>query len=67
MSFFEIFAPGLRHMREQKEFDKVRVLESEDGQKGLDRRHGIDLAKGTAVIRPRKRAAAAEPDSVDEE
>lgn len=65
---FEIFDPGLRFRREQKDFDKVRRLETVDDCP-VDLRLGVDLDHGVARIslppRPPSTQAAeadAEPD-----
>ncbi|MCW2805286.1 MAG: hypothetical protein JWN06_3503 [Propionibacteriaceae bacterium] len=53
MSFFEIFNPGLRHLREEKERQKMLVSKpTHGGGPPL----GIDLDGGTAkiTIRPKQ-------------
>jgi len=45
--FFEIFNPGMRHTREQKDFDKVAVVPTRKGGRGPLR---IDLDAGTVVL-----------------
>lgn len=49
--FFELFNPGLRHAREQKDFDKVSVIPTKHGGRGPLQ---IDLDKGTVVLPARK-------------
>jgi hypothetical protein len=47
MSFFEIFEPGLKYVREEKERQKILVAKpSHGGEAPL----GIDLDAGTAKI-----------------
>lgn len=45
--FFEIFNPGQRHWREQRDFDKVAVVPTRKGGKGPLQ---IDLDDGTVVV-----------------
>ena len=45
MSFFEIFQPGLRHLREERERQQSLVVEPKSGAKGP---LGIDLDSGRA-------------------
>lgn len=47
MSFFEIFQPGLRHLREERDRLKLRVVKPAAGGGAP---LGIDLDGGTAVI-----------------
>jgi hypothetical protein len=47
MSFFEIFNPGLRHLREEKERQKMLVSKPTHGGGAP---LGIDLDSGTAKI-----------------
>ena len=49
--FFEIFNPGMRHAREQRDLDKVFVLEQRKGGAGPQ---PLDLDSGvvTVVLRP---------------
>lgn len=49
--FFEIFNPGQRHTREQKDFDKIAVVPSRKGARGPMQ---IDLDAGTVVLPARK-------------
>jgi hypothetical protein len=53
MSFFEIFNPGLRHLREEKERQKMLVSKPTHGGGAP---LGIDLDGGTAkiTIRPKQ-------------
>jgi hypothetical protein len=57
MSFFEIFNPGLRHLREEKERQKMLVSKPTHGGGAP---LGIDLDGGTAkiTIRPKQPPAA---------
>lgn len=45
MSFFELFQPGLRHLREERERQQTQVSEPKHGAKGP---LGIDLERGRA-------------------
>ncbi|HSU37309.1 MAG TPA: DUF6191 domain-containing protein [Propionibacteriaceae bacterium] len=47
MSFFEIFNPGERYLREEKDRQKMLVVQPEHGGGAP---LGIDLDAGTAVI-----------------
>ena len=47
MSFFEIFDPGARYLREEKDRQKMLVVQPEHGGGAP---LGIDLDAGTAVI-----------------
>lgn len=46
--FFEIFEPGLRHMREQKDLEKILIVEAEKGGSGPE---PLDLDSGSVVLR----------------
>lgn len=46
--FFEIFQPGLRHLREQRDLDKVFVVHDDQGGTGPQ---PLDLESGHVVIR----------------
>jgi len=48
MSFFEIFDPGMRYLREEKDRQKMLVVRPKHG--GGAPPLGIDLDAGTAVI-----------------
>ena len=66
MSFFELFQPGLKHLREEKERQKMLVSKPTHGGGAP---LGIDLEAGTAkiTIRPKTDAAATgvgEPDDL---
>lgn len=61
MSFGEIFNPGLRHLREEKERQKMQVSKPTPGGGAP---FGIDLEAGVAKITLRR--PAAEQDPVDE-
>lgn len=47
MTFIEIFEPGMRHWREQKELEKVLVVDSKKGGRG---RLPDDLDSGSITI-----------------
>lgn len=47
MSIFEVFAPGDRHWREQKERQQVLVHDATQGQAGPD---PLDLESGHVTI-----------------
>ncbi len=57
--FFELFQPGLRHLREQRDLDKVLVVESKRGDDGPA---PLDLDSGHVVLRLPKRPPA-EPET----
>ena len=58
--FFEIFEPGLRHLREQRDLDKILVVENDQGGTGPQ---PLDLDSGRVVLRPPKaRGAAPHPE-----
>jgi hypothetical protein len=62
MSFLEIFQPGLRHLREERERQKLMVARPPAaGRAPL----GIDLDAGTAVIPVRSRPDPIESDPID--
>ena len=62
MSFGEIFSPGLRHLREEKERQKMLVSKpTHGGGSPL----GIDLEAGLAKITVRRPAPKAEPEHED--
>jgi|CXWJ01.1.fsa_nt_gi hypothetical protein len=46
--FFEIFEPGLRHLREQKDLEKILIVEAEKGGSGPE---PLDLDSGSVVLR----------------
>jgi len=48
--FFEIFNPGLRHTREQKDLEKILVMEADKGGSGP---RALDLDSGAVVLRLR--------------
>lgn len=48
MSFFEIFDPGMKYLREEKDRQKLLVVRPKHG--GGAPPLGIDLEAGTAVI-----------------
>ena len=52
--FFEIFAPGLRHLREQRDLEKVLVVDDAKGGSGP---RPLDLDSGSVVLRMPGRAA----------
>jgi len=58
MSFGEIFNPGLRHLREEKERQKMLVSKPTHGGGSP---FGIDLEAGIAKITVRRPAPEAEP------
>ena len=47
MTFIEIFDPGMRHMRHQKELEKVLVVDQKKGGRG---RRPDDLDSGSITI-----------------
>ena len=60
MSFFEIFQPGLQHLREERDRRKMLVVRPTHGGGGP---LGIDLDAGTArIVVPRSEP---EPEMVD--
>jgi hypothetical protein len=63
MSFFEIFQPGLQHLREERDRRKMLVVRPTHGGGG---RLGIDLEAGTAKITVPRPEAQAEPEATDE-
>jgi hypothetical protein len=64
MSFGEIFNPGLRHLREEKERQKMLVSKpTHGGGSPL----GIDLEAGIAKITVRRPAPEAEPEPEHED
>ncbi len=61
--FLQIFQPGLRHQQEQRDLEKIYVVDEEAGGPG-SRTH--DLESGEVTIKIPRRPAA-EADSSDEE
>lgn len=59
MSFLEIFQPGLRHLREERDRQKMTVSKPTPGGGAP---LGIDLEAGVARIRITRPAPAAEPE-----
>lgn len=57
--FFEIFEPGLRHQREQKDLEKILVVEADKGGSGPQ---PLDLDSGSVVLRVPPRQPQGEPD-----
>ena len=49
VSFFELFQPGLRYLREEKEKDRQKILVAKPSHGGAAPL-GIDLDAGTAKI-----------------
>lgn len=45
--FTEIFQPGLRHAREQRDFDKILVVEQKKGGSGPQ---PLDLDSGAVTV-----------------
>mgnify|MGYP001231029479 CR=1 FL=1 len=45
--FFEIFEPGLRHTREQKDLEKILIVEADKGGTGPE---PLDLDSGSVVL-----------------
>lgn len=45
--FISIFQPGMQYVREQRDFDKIRVVEAPSGAPGTT---SIDLDAGTAIV-----------------
>ena len=62
MSFFEIFQPGLKHLREEKDRQKMLVSKPTHGGGAP---LGIDLDGGTARISIRRPPPASEDQTVD--
>jgi hypothetical protein len=56
--FFEIFNPGARYQRQQRDLDKTYVMQYKKGGRGP---LGIDLDAGTMVIKPRESSVPDEP------
>lgn len=56
--FFQIFQPGLRHQQEQRDLEKILVVEEDAGGTG-PKPHNLESGKVT--IRMPKRAPATEP------
>lgn len=61
--FLQIFQPGLRHQQEQRDLEKIFVVDEEAGGPG-SKTH--DLESGEVTIKIPKRAAA-EPDEAADE
>lgn len=61
--FLQIFQPGLRHQQEQRDLEKIFVVDEEAGGPGT-KTH--DLESGEVTIKIPKRTAA-EPDDTAEE
>lgn len=59
MSFFEIFQPGLRHLREERERQQSLVTEPKHGARGP---LGIDLDSGKASFTMPTAPEADQPD-----
>lgn len=68
--FFEIFNPGLRHIREQRDREKMLIVEADRGGAGPE---PLDLDSGSVVLRlppraypePMQTPPAPEPDDKD--
>lgn len=65
MSFFELFQPGLRYLREEKDRQRMLVAEPKFGKKGGPL--GIDLEGGKATFTMPPKADQGLPDSVEPE
>jgi hypothetical protein len=66
MSFFEIFQPGLQHLREERDRRKMLVVRPTHGGGGP---LGIDLDAGTARItvpRPKPQPTATDDEPVED-
>jgi len=61
--FLQIFQPGLRHQQEQRDLEKIFVVDEEAGGPG-SKTH--DLESGEVTIKISKRAAV-EPDTASDE
>lgn len=59
MSFFEIFQPGARHQREERDRQRILVREQPIGAPGP---LGIDLDSGTATFQMPAKFAGEDPD-----
>ncbi len=46
--FFEIFNPGARHQREQKDLEKILIVEADKGGTGPQ---PLDLDSGSVTLR----------------
>jgi hypothetical protein len=55
----EVFQPSLRYVREQRELEKVFVVDTPEGADGLGR---VDLASGHIKIPVKHRAEKAAPE-----
>ena len=63
MSFLEIFQPGLKHLREERDRQKMLVVRPSHGG---DAPMGIDLDAGKAIIAvPPRQPGLEEPDAED--
>lgn len=60
--FLQIFQPGLRHQTEQRDLEKVYVVDEEAGGPG-SKTHDLESGEVTISI-PKRRAA--QPESTDE-
>lgn len=47
-NFFEIFNPGARHQREQKDLEKILIVEADKGGSGPQ---PLDLDSGSVTLR----------------
>lgn len=51
--FFSIFQPGMQYVREQRDFEKVRFVESEDGAPGGPSPVDFEACSVTIDVPPR--------------
>lgn len=56
--FFEIFNPGARHQREQKDLEKILIVEADKGGSGPT---PLDLDSGSVTLRVPPRPTPAPP------
>ncbi len=59
--FLEIFDPGMRHQREQKDLEKILIVEADQGGTGPQ---PLDLDSGSVTLRVPPRPAPDRPDQV---
>lgn len=57
--FFEIFEPGMRHQREQKDLEKILIVEADKGGSGPI---PLDLDSGSVTLRVPPRPGPDTPD-----
>lgn len=52
--FFSIFQPGMQHVREQRDFEKVRFVESAEGAPGGPSLVDFEAGSVTIAVPPRE-------------